>query len=218
MTEEEREELKKAGWILKPLTPLQEAREKIREKKRIAQEGASYNRAMESAKRAELREEKRSAAKTETEEIKEGAIYARQLIQREKEKEKQAAQRGKTVAKIGTKIVGRVKGALGGIVPQTIKLIPKGLTHPDSLIRNRELYLPSNPTATPLGRPITDWKELYFGRSQRGMPEGTNIIFSAHQQGYTDDQLEVITGMQPPQISRCIQYLRQKGLWEEEWE
>lgn len=78
-----------------------------------------------------------------------------------------------------------------------------------------------NPAVTPLGRTFDrdNPMELYFGRKGRkGMPEGTQTVYSAMQQGYTIEQLEPITGLSPSQLLRAIQYLKQKKLWDETWD
>ena len=130
-----------------------------------------------------------------------------------------------TVSDVGetpSKAVG-FAGSLGKSVIKGLGLIKgmKGIKTEDQMIKNKELYFMGgglNPALTPLGRPYSrdNPMELYFGRRQRGAPEGANTIFVSLQQGYEIDQLEVITGMTPEQIGRSLQYLRSKNLIDDE--
>ena len=115
---------------------------------------------------------------------------------------------------------GNGKGVLKG-VGLIAKL--KGIKTEDQMIKNKELYFQGsslNPACTPLGRTYdrsNPW-ELYFGkRAGKGMPEGTQTVFVAMQQGYEVEQLEVVTGLNPQQLARSIQYLKEKKLWAEDW-
>ena len=99
----------------------------------------------------------------------------------------------------------------------------KGVKTEDQVVKNKHLYFMGsslNPRFTPLGRTYdrNNPMELYFGKKgRRWMPEGTQTVYAALQQGYTLEQLEVITGLSPTQISSSLQYLKEKNLWDETW-
>ena len=119
--------------------------------------------------------------------------------------------------RVGRQTVGLVTSVgIGLLKAAALTRHLKGIRHPDELIdeRMKPLYLPSNPQFTPLGRFMENPMELYFGRSQRGMPPHTGVVYSALQQGYDADQLEVVTGLSPQQINRCLDYLKRKKLIE----
>jgi len=123
----------------------------------------------------------------------------------------------KKVSRVGEKVIGGAletpMAILKGISKINVKgMMPRGIRHPDSLIKNRDLYLVKNPKATPLGRFPENKMELYFGRSQRGMPEGTNAIATALKEGYDIEQLPVVTGLRESQISESLRWLQKKGL------
>lgn len=114
--------------------------------------------------------------------------------------------------------VGLLRGA--GLVSKHLK----GIKTEDQYIKNKEFYGMGeglNPAFTPLGR-LYDRNqpmELYFGRrGRKGMPEGAQTVYVTMQQGYSIEQLEPITGLTPNQLGRAIQYLKEKNLWQEEWE
>jgi len=137
------------------------------------------------------------------------------------EKAPVVAEKGQIVAQKEMEGVAR---ATTGVIRALTKIrgrMPRGIRHPDSLIKNKEFYFGSGMGApiSPIGRRIENPMELYFGRRGQGrMPEGTQTVLAAMQQGYEVEQLEPITGLNPNQIMRSIQYLKGKKLWREEWD
>jgi hypothetical protein len=102
---------------------------------------------------------------------------------------------GKAAESVG---MGMVKGA--SLISRL-----KGIKTEDEFIKNKGLYgmgSSLNPQFTPLGRTYdrNNPMELYFGKGQRGAPPEAGVVLSAIEQGYTPDQLEVVTGLNPQQV------------------
>lgn len=147
------------------------------------------------------------------------------LPREEKEEEREATRRGRERAKE----VARAKRVVGTGVRRTVGIAEtigmqvigglgkvasiRGIRHPDTLIdpKAKNLYLPTNPKFSPIGRKIENPMELYFGRGMRMPPEAQGVL-GALQEGYRPDQIEVVTGLTPQQVSRGIQYLRRHKL------
>lgn len=114
----------------------------------------------------------------------------------------------KTVAK---RIMPKLASVVGGGVSKGVKMIriPKGIRHPDSLIHRKELYLPQNPAATPLGRKLEDPMELYFpGRSR--LVQDANQVYYYLLQGRDMNELTVLTGLPPNRINAAVNYLMKR--------
>jgi hypothetical protein len=114
-------------------------------------------------------------------------------------------------------LMSSITGLVTSAVPVLGKIrIPKGITHPDKLIKNKELYFGSGEVRMPTGERYEDWHQLYLGKVRKGVPEGTGAVYSALQQGYDVNQLEVVTGLPSQQVSRSLQYLKSKNLVQSE--
>jgi len=123
------------------------------------------------------------------------------------------------VSEKGAGYVGGAAGIVARGVMQPLKkgisikiAFPKGVVHPDSLIHRRELYFTSNPQMTPTGKFMTDWRDLYFLKKKSVPPEAQGV-YGALQEGYTDmDQITVVTGLTPQQVSQGYNYLKRKNM------
>jgi len=116
----------------------------------------------------------------------------------------------------GTVVKGAMQPLKKGI---SIKVaFPKGVVHPDSLIHRKELYFTSNPQITPTGKFMTDWRDLYFIK-KKSVPVEAQGVYGALQEGYTDvEQITVVTGLTPQQVSSGYNYLKRKNMLPENTE
>lgn len=156
-----------------------------------------------------------TAKEKEKEEIRAGKEYAEAYYARRK-RIAGRVEKGFEAAKKSGGIGGRFLSAGIGIGTAVLKgagLVRKikGVTHPDKLIKNRGLYLPVNTRFSPTGRIHENPMELYFGKGQSVSQEARTVKV-ALEQGYTVDQLEMVTGLEVPQIKRAITELARKKL------
>ncbi len=163
-------------------------------------------------------------------------VHAQALARTERLKKKSYEERTREIKELGEETIKGLEGGItrsAGIASRLGVGILKGATMvgkhlkgiktEDQYIKNKHLYFMGdslNPAFTPLGRTFdrNNPMELYFGRRGRGMPEGSMAVYAALQQGYEVEQLEVITGLSPQQLMRAIQYLKEKKLWNEDWD
>lgn len=148
----------------------------------------------------------RERKKAEREEAKEARKIERIETQEATER---AAIPGAIARGIGTGFRGAIR-KVTGISPGVA--LPRGIVHPDSLIKRKELYLGQNTKTTPLGGMRSGgWKELYFP-SQK-LPFEAEAVLGAIHAGFTEqDQIEVVTGLNSAQINKGLMYLKSKNL------
>lgn len=168
----------------------------------------------------EVRKQLPSVARIRAERV--GKQVGIDIKEKGKEAARTAVEEGPEIMKGGVGLAARVGAGILKGAGLITKL--KGIKTEDQMIKNKHLYFMGeglNPAFTPLGRTYDRHHpmELYFGRRRgRGVPEGAQTVYVALQQGYEVEQLEVITSLSPQQIMGAIQYLKEKRLWQEEWD
>jgi len=119
--------------------------------------------------------------------------------------------------KVGGKAIGLVSTPVRWLVAgakQVKPMLPKGIKHPDALVKNRELYfgrgggIPDE--FTPLGRQITDWRELYFGTGP--VQKDAAKVLNALMAGATDiNTISIYTGLDERRIEGSLKFLKRQG-------
>lgn len=96
--------------------------------------------------------------------------------------------------------------------------LPKGIRHPDSLIKNKELYFGSSTgsTISPIGRQIDNPMELYFGRASS--QKDAKVVLGALQSGATDlNSISIMTGLKENRVEAALKELERQGAFDPQY-
>lgn len=165
-------------------------------------------------------EKAKSDAKSAKEDKRRGREQTRKDLAEEREDARKWAKRSKdigetteTATKVALAPVEAGASVASSILRGLTKVkgsMPKGIVHPDSLIRNKDLYLGmSSDKLSPIGRRVDNPMELYFGR--KSIEKDMSQVLGAIQSGVTDtDTIAVMTGLSGTRVNSALRELAKK--------
>ena len=91
--------------------------------------------------------------------------------------------------------------------------LPRGIRHPDSLIKNKELYGLGGGMSeklSPIGRRIDNPMELYFG--SKAVEKDATRVLAAMESGASDiNNISIMTGLSEGRVVGGLKYLKRQG-------
>lgn len=148
---------------------------------------------------------RREASKQDREEKREESAKAKA----EKKSLERHEARVKKLKSLGTSTVGFISGGVSALGKVSVKL-PKGIRHPDDLVHNAEFYGMGGASRLKPVEGASYGMELYG--YHRGVPRGTQEVYTALMQGYREDQLAGVTGLSQSEVNQSLRYLAKKKM------